>query len=158
MAKFSCDQCTKSFPKQHGLAVHAHRMHTEAGKTWGTSSSVRTKIHRVLANHPEGLRVKDLITKLKGIGYRPSGDVSGHISQTCSTDPKLTRVQRGIYRLINPPTPEVTPKSAITQAVVHSTDALLVRIEHLEQERNALRSLVSANTHAQLAFVREVGA
>lgn len=168
MAKFSCDQCTKSFQKQHGLAVHTHRMHTAAGKTWGTNqastnsgSSARAKIRRVLAEHPEGLQIQNIITKLKGIGYHPSGDASTSISQACSNDTAITRVERGIYRLKSPPTPEVakTPESVTTQEeVVHSTDALLVRIEHLESERNALRSLVAANTHAQLAFVREVGA
>jgi len=144
-------------------------MHATAGKTWGKtkgrasvsakpSGSVQQKIRRILGHHPEGLRVKDLITKLKGAGYSPSGDASGYISQACSTDPEITRVERGIYCLKNPPTPKVAKTPETTQEVVHSRDALLVRIEHLEAERNALRVLVAANTHAQLAFVREVGA
>jgi len=178
MARFKCTKCPKSFPTEQGLNVHNRRIHTSAGKTWGKGATrktataktatakttrksrrqanggMREKVRRVLAKHPQGLQVKNIITQLKSIGYRPAGDVSGYISQTCSTDPEITRVERGIYRLKTPPTPEPEApqaESTIEQEVSHSVPALLVRVEQLEKERDALRN-------AHLMFVREVGA
>lgn len=171
MAKYRCNKCDKSFDKEQGLSMHFKRKHTAAGKTWGKGKSqsmtaatsrrgegIQEKVRRVLASHPNGLQVKHIITELRSIGYRPSGNVSGYISTTCSTDPDLIRVERGVYRLKTIPTPEVAAQESATEEVTHSVPALLVRIEHLQTERDALRTLVSANTHAQLTFVREVGA
>jgi hypothetical protein len=166
MAGFKCNKCTKSFDTEAGLNMHRRRSHTAAGKTWGQGKTatprknnkgltIRERVRRALADDPNGMPIKAIIASMKKSGYRETGDVAAYVSQTCSNDPTIQRIDRGIYRLKNPPvaTPEESkPEATHTQQeVAQSVPALLVRIDQLEKENAALRN-------AHLTFVREIGA
>ena len=172
MAKLKCPKCSKVFKGPQGLAMH-HKRKTgprcQYTKKWGSPANQHTTpskppvtrakhgrakdmLRHVLTDHPEGLKIKDIIAGMKRIGYRSSGDAAGYVSTTAAGDPGIVRVERGKYRLKQSLLEELRP---VAQLVVEEEvaemprEALLLRIEQLTRETKALRT-------AHMTFVQEI--
>ena len=173
MAQFRCPKCPKGFDTEHGLSVHNKRMHTAAGKRWGKGvqpknparkGSVKEKMSQVLARHPEGLQIHDIVSGMKKLGWRPSGKGAGYVSTLASSDPSIIRVERGVYRLTTKNLVQKRTQRASTPAVAVAEpavtdmpqEALLVRIEQLERENACLSAAHQSVLNTHLSFVREL--
>lgn len=158
-----CDVCKKPFKNSRGVAVHKNRTPACGGKKVVWSQSARRKkttkhlgargetgreaIHEILGDHPQGLPVSKISTRLKDRGFHVA---SQYITQVASTDPSIIRVKRGIYRLKGSRSSEPLRNSGtkVVQDAVNEVKAetrltlpretLLLRIETLESQNRAL--------------------
>jgi hypothetical protein len=164
MAKFKCKKCSRSFDSEQGLRLHHKRKHTLAGKSWGSSKhkrksangrgTIKNKLRQVLADSPEGLRVTAIVAAMKRRGWRPKGDGTGYVCQTAASDPGITRVERGVYRLKENVLAELQSKAKPTAVIEPEItdmprEALLIRIEQLERQLHATEA-------AHLSYIKEM--
>lgn len=165
MAK-KCDICNETFKNALGVTVHKRRTPACGGKqvSWTSARKMPRKrgrggetgkqaIHRILADHPQGLPVKQILTELSNNGFKVA---SGYVTQTAAADSEIVKVERGVYRLKNnlrqaQQTGTTVVQQAVAEVKAGLTDmpreALLLRIEMLENQTRALQD-------AHMALVR----
>lgn len=161
-----CPKCDKSFETEQGLGLHNYRSHTDGGKNWGSKghtfstksstqsatatppSETRKYLYQVLANQQE-IKVKDIIQGMKNIGQARSGS---YISHLLARDANIIKIRPGTYKLKKNKTTQsdsVTTLESHQKEIAVSKETLLLRVEHLETQLNAIKK-------AHLALVSDV--